>query len=108
MRKPRQMIGGGGALRKDLRDKGHKRRDDLAAIGASGPGRLSNDLLPKLELVYRDPNAACQAETQYPRSRSGARSASYEFNHYCRLRRPGPYRPGQQYPRRRYGSRSRQ
>ena len=55
MRKTRQMIGGGKALRKDLRDKGHKRRDDLAAIGASGLGRLRNDLLPKLELVNRDP-----------------------------------------------------
>ena len=62
MRKTRQMIGGGEALRKDLRDKGRKRRDDLAAIGASGPGRLRNDLLPKLELVYRDPTQLVRPE----------------------------------------------
>ena len=62
MRKKRQVIGSGEALRKDLRAKGRKRRDDLAAIGASGSGRLRNDLLPKLELVYRDPKQLVRPE----------------------------------------------
>src|SRR5262249_3937659 len=43
----------GESLRRGLRAKHRNRRNDLFAIGASGLGTLRNDLLPKLELVYR-------------------------------------------------------
>jgi DNA modification methylase len=47
---------GGDGLRDSLKDKGRKRRNDLADIKAAGSGALRNDLLPKLELVHLSPN----------------------------------------------------
>ena len=55
MRELQKHIRGGESLRESLKSKGRSRRDDLSAIKACGPGRSRNDLLPKLELVYRDP-----------------------------------------------------
>jgi hypothetical protein len=55
MRLKQAKIRGGEALRRNLNEKGRKRRADLAAIGESGVGRSRNDLLPKLELVHRNP-----------------------------------------------------
>jgi DNA modification methylase len=55
MGKIRQTIRGDNALRHRLKEKGRKRRNDLAAVGDAGLGRARNDLLPKLELVYRKP-----------------------------------------------------
>ena len=46
----------GTSLRTSMKDKGRKRRNDLADIVAGGPGSLRNDILPKLELVYLNPN----------------------------------------------------
>ena len=43
-------------MREGLKVKGRKRRTDLAAISEVGAGRARNDLVPKLELVDRDPN----------------------------------------------------
>jgi hypothetical protein len=47
---------GGSSLRGALKDKGRKRRNDLADVQASGSGGIRNDLLPKLELVHLAPN----------------------------------------------------
>ena len=52
----KKMPRGGDSLRNAVKAKGRKRRDDLATIQASGPGRLRNDILPKLELVHVNPN----------------------------------------------------
>jgi DNA modification methylase len=57
MRKTDNQIRGGEALRDSLKAKSRKRRDSLAAISVSGPARSRNDLLPKLELVDRDPRS---------------------------------------------------
>jgi DNA modification methylase len=57
MRKTDNQIRGGDYFRDHLKTKNRKRRDDLTAIGASGNGRSRNDLLPKLELVDRDPRS---------------------------------------------------
>jgi hypothetical protein len=51
----RTPLRGGESLRNGLKDKGRKRRNDLADIKASGPGALRNDILPKLELVHLSP-----------------------------------------------------
>jgi DNA modification methylase len=57
MPKTDRAIRGGDSFRYTLKAKSRKRREDLAAIGASGNGRSRNDLLPKLELVDRDPRS---------------------------------------------------
>ena len=57
MRKPRRGIFDEDSFRSALKTKNRKRRGDLAAIAASGTGRSRNDLLPKLELVDRDPRS---------------------------------------------------
>jgi DNA modification methylase len=60
MTKDRRQTGlrprGGDLLRTSMKNKGRKRRNDLADIVAGGLGSLRNDLLPKLELVYLKPN----------------------------------------------------
>lgn len=58
----RQLLLGGESLRSGMKDKGRKRRDDLADIKASGPGSLRNDILPKLEFVYLNPNELAAPE----------------------------------------------
>jgi DNA modification methylase len=57
MRKPNRRIRGGDSFRNHLKTKSRKRRGDLAEIATSGNGRSRNDLLPKLELVNRDPRS---------------------------------------------------
>ena len=49
------QLRGGESLRRSLKDKGRKRRNDLAGV-KSGPGSIRNDVLPKLELVHLNPN----------------------------------------------------
>jgi DNA modification methylase len=49
----KHKIRSGESLRRGLFDKSRNRREDILAIGTSGLGKLRNDLLPKLELVYR-------------------------------------------------------
>ena len=55
MRSKQAKIRGGDALRRSLGEKDRKRRADHRAIGDTGLGRARNDLLPKLELVHRNP-----------------------------------------------------
>src|SRR5262245_60633492 len=51
-----QLLRGGQSLRSGLKDKGRKRRNNLAALSASGLRKCRNDILPKLELVHLNPN----------------------------------------------------
>jgi DNA modification methylase len=52
----KKPLRGGESLRDGMKNKGRKRRNDLANIIASGAGGVRNDLLPKLELVHVSPN----------------------------------------------------
>jgi DNA modification methylase len=51
-----QRFRGSESLRGGIKDKGRKRRNDLAALSGSGSGNIRNDILPKLELVHLNPN----------------------------------------------------
>lgn len=57
MRRTTYRIHGSETFREVLRAKGRKHRDALAAIGTGRSVRTRNDLLPKLELVDRDPRS---------------------------------------------------
>ena len=52
-----RLLRGGQSLRSAIKDKGRKRRNDLADLPDRVPGKLRNDLLPKLELVHLAPTA---------------------------------------------------
>ena len=58
---------GGNSLREGIRRKGRKRRNDLADVMASGPGRLRNDILPKLELVHLNPHELAHRSAMFAR-----------------------------------------